>query len=102
VFVGDHGHAYARFRRALNTGNLTLARAAAAELGRPLALADALDVLALIAHHEPGRYSRAAARFAGRCAVEHPKVELAELSLLVAVLSAPDSELLRRVRDALP
>ena len=80
------GSPYARFRRALATGNLNLATAAAAELPK-LNLADAMAVLALIATHDPARYPRAAARWAGRLALERPDVSLPELRLAVVALS---------------
>ena len=47
AFVSIKGGPYARFRRALDTGNLTLVRAAAAELPR-VALPDALRVCVLM------------------------------------------------------
>lgn len=100
--MGEHGHAFARLRRALATENLTLVRAAAAELPGPLPLAEGLEIVALMARKEPHVYERAAARFAARATLEHPDVELPELSLLVAVLSAPGADLLERVRAALP
>lgn len=63
------GSPYARFRRALKTGNLGLVLPAAAEL-RTLDLPDALAVLELIARDDADRYDRAAARFMRRLAVE--------------------------------
>jgi hypothetical protein len=66
-----------------------------------MSLPDALEVLALIARKEPARYSRAAARFAGRAALEHRHVELSELALLVAALDEPSDDLIMRVRQAL-
>jgi hypothetical protein len=42
----------------------------AAELPRPLSLDEALAVLVLIAEREPATFPRAAARFAGRLALE--------------------------------
>jgi hypothetical protein len=99
--MGDAGSPYARFKRALKTRNLHLVRATAAELSAPLPLDDALEVLALIRAADPARYDRGAARWAGRAALEYPDVEIAELSLLVAALSAPDEGLVERVRDVL-
>jgi len=62
--MGDAGSPYARFKRALRTGNLHLVRTAAAELDAPLQLDDALEVLAVIRAADPERYDRAAARWA--------------------------------------
>jgi hypothetical protein len=67
--MGDAGSAYARFQRALATGNLNLIRAAAAELPR-VDLADALAVCMAIRESEPQRFERAALRWLARYAVE--------------------------------
>lgn len=67
--MGDHGHAYPRFRRALLTTNLVLIDAAAREIGR-LDLADALRILILMADQRDPRFSRAAARWAARATSE--------------------------------
>lgn len=63
------GSPYARFQRALKTGNLGLVLPAAAEL-RTVDLPDALVVLELIAQSDVARYDRAAARFMRRLAAE--------------------------------
>lgn len=99
--MGNAGSPYALFRRALATGNLHLIRTAAAEMPGPLPLRDALEVLALIARDDPDRYRRAAARWAGRAALEQPDVELDELAILVAALDGPSDDLLERVDRAL-
>jgi hypothetical protein len=65
------GSPYARFRRALATGNLLLIRAAAAELGT-VSLGDALFVCVAIRDAEPERFERAALRWIARYCVEHP------------------------------
>jgi hypothetical protein len=67
--MGDHGSAYARFRRALDGGNLVLIRAAAEELPR-VNLDDALAVCMAIRDAEPERFERAALRWLARYAVE--------------------------------
>jgi len=67
--MGNAGSAYARFQRALSTGNLHLIRAAAAELPR-VDLADALAVCMAIREAEPQRFERAALRWLARYAVE--------------------------------
>jgi hypothetical protein len=59
VFVTSQGHPYARFRRAIASGNLLIAEAAARDL-QQLSLADALE-LCLLNRGEPERYERATA-----------------------------------------
>ena len=63
------GSPYARFRRALELGKLSLVYAAAAELPR-LELDDGLRVLVLMAAQDRGRFDRAATRWLGRLAIE--------------------------------
>jgi hypothetical protein len=83
VFVSIRGGPYARFRRALETGNLTLVRAAAAELPR-INLDDALRVCLLLRTADAAGYERAAIRWLGRFALEHPSATLAMLHQAVA------------------
>ena len=71
MFVTSQGHAYARFRRALQTGNLQIVEAAAAELPA-IHLDDALAILALLAEQGDDRFGRAAARWVGRLLIETP------------------------------
>ena len=78
------GSPYARFRRALATGNLAMVRAAAAELPQ-VDLADALEICALMADAEPERYERAALRWLARFTLEG-RVTLAQVALAVAAL----------------
>lgn len=74
----SQGSAYARFRRALATGNLTIIRAAAAEL--PLVrLDDALQVCVLLRDREPDRYEAAAVRWIARFCVERQDVSLQDV-----------------------
>ena len=65
----SQGSAYARFRRALLTGNLKLIDAAARELPH-VALDDALRMLVVMASKRDARYEQAAARWAGRVIAE--------------------------------
>jgi hypothetical protein len=83
--VTSQGSAAARFARAITTGNLMIVRAAAAELGA-LTLDQALAVLLVIASGEPDRYARAAARWAGRYALETRGCELTDLAVVLAAL----------------
>jgi hypothetical protein len=82
VFASIKGGPYARFRRALDTGNLTLVRAAAAEL--PVVnLHDALRICLLLRGAEPESFERAAVRWLGRFALERDAT-LHELRAAVA------------------
>jgi len=72
------GSPYARFRRALKTGNLALVRAAAAELPA-VDLGDALSICLLMSADEDERYERAAVRWLARLALERPSLGLGDL-----------------------
>jgi hypothetical protein len=76
--VTTRGSAYARFRLALETQNLTHVRSAAAELGY-IDLADALSVCLLLCHSEPATYQRAALRWVARFCLERPDATLSEV-----------------------
>jgi hypothetical protein len=72
------GSAYARFRRALESGNLTLVRTTAAELPN-VSLDDALHVCVLLRDREPERYERAAVRWIARFCVERVDVSIEDV-----------------------
>jgi hypothetical protein len=72
------GTAYARFRRALATGNESLVTAAALELPR-IALDDALRICLVLRGGDPDRYERAAVRWLGRFALEGRRVTIDDL-----------------------
>ncbi len=72
------GSPYARFQRALATGNLTLVRTAAAELPR-IELDDALAICLLIEDQDAERYERAAVRWLARLSLEVPTVRIEDL-----------------------
>ena len=78
MFVTSEGSAYTRFRRALDTGNLTLIRGAAAELPR-VNLVDALAVCVAIRRAEPERFERSALRWLARFCVERREATLTEV-----------------------
>jgi hypothetical protein len=65
----SQGSAYARFNRAILTGNLTIVEAAARELPQ-VSLADALRILTIMAARRDERFGRAAARWAARVTAE--------------------------------
>jgi hypothetical protein len=82
------GSPYARFQRALVTGNLTLIRSAAAELPR-IGVAEAAAMLLVIQRADPEQYERAAIRWLGRlCLEQRTRVDLEDLSRAAAALDA--------------
>jgi hypothetical protein len=84
------GNPYARFRRALATGNEALVTAAALELPR-IALDDALRICLVLRGGDPDRYERAAVRWLGRFALEARDVTIDDLRLAANALDAlPD------------
>jgi hypothetical protein len=85
MFVTSHGHAYARFRRALKGRNALLAIAAAHDL-RTVSLADALELLLLLAREGGRRYGRAAIRWHSRYCREVEDVSGAEATAMLGLL----------------
>jgi hypothetical protein len=81
------GSPYARFQRALATGNLDVIRAAAAELPR-IGVAEAAAILLAILRTEPEQYERAAVRWLGRLALERNRIALEDLGRAAAALVA--------------
>jgi hypothetical protein len=79
------GSSYTRFKRALDTGNLNLIRAAAAELPR-VALSDALEVCLLMRDQDGPRFEGAAVRWLGRFALEARNVTIEALERAAAAL----------------
>jgi hypothetical protein len=84
AFVSIKGSSYARFRRALDTGNLALIRTAAAELPQ-INLDDALRICLVIREREPASFDRAACRWLARYATDR-RATLARLAVAVAAL----------------
>ena len=81
------GNPYARFRRALATGNEALVVAAALELPR-IALDDALQICLVLRGGDPGRYERAAVRWLGRFALEARRASIDDLRRAADALAA--------------
>ena len=81
------GHPRATFNRAIERGNLLIAEATAREIGK-VSLAEALELVALIAQHDPRRHGRAGARWTRRFLEEHTAAGLDDVSLIVGCLSA--------------
>ena len=73
---------YARFRRALDSGNLANVRAAAAELPT-INLDDALRVCALY-RADPSRYEAAVIRWLGRLCLERAGTTITDLRIALA------------------
>jgi hypothetical protein len=67
--VSIKGHPYARFRRAVEMGRLSVVLVEAAELDW-IDLDDALEILVLMAREGDPRFDRAAARWVGRLLAE--------------------------------
>ncbi len=86
MFVTSEGNPYARFKRALETGNERLVTAAALELPR-VALDDALQICLVLRGSDPQRYERAAVRWLGRFALEARGVTIADLRSAAAALA---------------
>src|SRR6478609_12034001 len=82
----SQGHAYARFQRALKTGNAYIALAAA-EL-RQVGLADALSLLLVIREDKPVLYDKAAVRWFAKYASEDRYLVLRDARELIDLLDA--------------
>jgi hypothetical protein len=98
VFVSIKGGSYARFRRALAGGNLTIVRAAAAELPH-VDLADALRICVLLRGAEPQSYERAVVRWLGRYCLEREHVTLGEVRRAAELFDALPANPERAVRQ---
>jgi hypothetical protein len=85
--VTSQGSAYARFRRALDRGNVTEALSAAREL-QFVGLAEAPALTLLLADGEDARYERAALRWHARFAYETKNVDIRESLAVLALLTA--------------
>ena len=81
--MGAAGSPYAAFKRALKAGDVTLALAEARDLPK-LNLADALELVALLAEKQPDLFERAAVRWVVRYLDERHVASLAEANLVVA------------------
>jgi hypothetical protein len=93
------GSAYGRFRRALDTGNLLGARAAAIEL-KHVGLAEALELTLLILGKEPTRFRAAALRWHARYCGDN-KVSLEEAAAVLGLLAMLEGRQARAAAQAL-
>ena len=87
-YVTSQGSAYARFRRALDSGNPHLVRAAAVELEH-VQLEDALAVCLVFLDREPEAFASAATRWHARFVLEH-RTSPGDADLARAALHAMD------------
>src|SRR3954453_3046504 len=87
VPMTSSGSPYARFQRALATGNLNVIRAAAAELPR-IGVPEAAAILLVILRAEPSQYERAAVRWLGRLCLGPPGTEPPARAQAAAALGA--------------
>lgn len=89
MFVSSSGSPYARFRRAIATGNLPLVHAAAAELPH-VDLEDALRICLMMSDQDDDRFERAAVRWLARASLDTPSMRLDDLRTgLVAFEAMP-------------
>jgi hypothetical protein len=94
VFVSS-GSQLADFRRTLQSRDLTIILAAAAELAW-INLTDSLEILSLLARDGDPRFEKAAARWIGRLLTETPPMTLKEARWAIAMV-----EQLPRCRESL-
>src|SRR5215208_4558910 len=88
VRMTSQGDPWSRFQRALTTGNLTLVRAAAAELPR-IGVAEAAAMLLVIERADPETYPRAALRWlAMLCEERQSSIDLLGVAQAAAALDA--------------
>jgi hypothetical protein len=75
------------FNRAIQRGNLMAAEQAAREMGK-VSLAEALELVALIAFQDPRRHGRAGARWIRRYLEENESAGLDDVVFIAGCLSA--------------
>jgi hypothetical protein len=96
--VSIKGSPYARFRRSLQTRNLSVVLTAAAEL-QSIQLDEALEILILMAAENDPRFDRAATRWVGRLLTETSPMNLqdARFALTLVEQLPACAETLRRL-----
>jgi hypothetical protein len=87
--VTSQGSPYARFRRALDSQNATVALATATELDY-VSLPDALELVLLMVD-DPRRFRRAALRWHARYSAEVPDVGFEEAQAVLACLAGTET-----------
>jgi hypothetical protein len=99
VFVSIKGSSYARFQRALDSGDLSAVRMAALELPY-VDLADALAICVLMRRQGDRRFERGAVRWLARLSLERPEVTLAELrDAAAALIDLPSAQARAKLAD---
>jgi hypothetical protein len=93
------GSAYGRFRRALDTGNLAVARANAVEL-KHVGLAEALELTLLILAREPTLFRAAALRWHARYCTD-TRASLEEATAVLGLLAMLEGRRARTAAQAL-
>jgi len=83
----SEGRTYARFRRALDRGNIVAVESAIREI-KHVNLSDALDYVDLLAQREPHRFERAAIRWHSRLEREYAGLTFAQSLLALSALQA--------------
>lgn len=87
AFVTSQGHLPAEYARACARGNYKQAAALAAQL-KPLSLREALELLPLIAEHEPAKFDAAAVRWHGRWLTERRSANLLGSGVVLSALGS--------------
>jgi len=85
--ITAQGHPRAIFHRAIERGNLAVAEVTAREMGK-VSLAEALELVALIAFKDPRRHGRAGARWVRRYLEENESAGLDDVVFVAGCLSA--------------
>jgi hypothetical protein len=99
LFVTTQGSAYARFRRALDSQNATVAYATATELDF-VSLPEALELVLLVVD-DPRRFRRAALRWHARYCAEVPDVGFEEAQAVLACLAGLEGRQPKAAAEAL-
>jgi hypothetical protein len=84
VFVSIKSSPYARFPRSLETRCLSVVLIAAAQLEH-IRVADALEILVLVAVDRDARFDRPAVRWIGRLLTETPPMSLRDARFAIAL-----------------
>src|SRR5439155_14114083 len=98
--VTAQGHPKTIFWRAIEHGNLILAEGMARELGQ-ITLAEALELVALVAQKDPPRHARYALRWLRRLLEEDERATIEEATLAAAALLALGGPSHEQARSAL-
>jgi hypothetical protein len=84
--VTSQGSDFGRFRRALDSGNLTVALVEARQL-QHVGLGEALELVLLIRDQQPEKFTRAALRWHSRYFCDQRDVDLTEAQAVLGLLA---------------